>query len=203
MTSYIEKQTDPKDLWMMSRKEIIEKTHNKFKGDGYSEEEVEGILDELLYDEEDHMIESGVSFNIIYPRTKEEDVKNNWKKKALLSYKKETMFGISMMALLVLTFFLKLEYLLHVSASLIFLLIIYNVLNVTYKNFEKNFKILERGRVKFVLSYLLSLVAVFLIVMWINFSIKDPLSTAQIITWVFTGGVTLGSIVIKFLEVRS
>jgi len=187
----------------MSRKEIIEITHNKFKKEGYSEKEIEDILDELLYEEDKHIKEDEVSFNIIYPKNKKEAVKEVWTGRALLPYKKATLIAVSLVILLGGVYLIKPNYF---SLALLFpalLYFVYYILDTTYKNFEKNFKILNKDKSKLVLTYISGVIVVLVGILILNYLKITSFDMNEIIVYTFGGGLTLGAVINNYLKSKN
>jgi hypothetical protein len=203
LTEYIEKDTNPKDLWTMSRKEIIELTHNKFKKEGYSEKEIEEILGELLYEEDKHIKEDEVSFNIIYPKNKKEAVKEVWAGRALLPYKKATLIAISLVILLGGVYLIKPDFIGTAFLFPVLLYFVYYIIDTTYKNFEKNFKILNKDKNKLVLIYISGIIIVLVGILFFNYFQITSFNMNEIIVYTFGGGLTLGMVINNYLKLKN
>lgn len=195
LVKYLENETDPKDLWTMSKKWIVELTNSKFKKQEYSKREIEDLLDEIISDEETHFVEEDASFKIIYPKNKREKVKRYWAEHALTPYKKRNVALFLYISLFISTYLIFPKYLI---ASLIIPLVLvvgYSFFDYTYKIFEKSFRAVNKTKTKFILAYVFAGIISFSFLLGLNYFNYSTFSNNEIIVYGFTALSVIGLLI--------
>ena len=157
-------------------------------------------MDDLIFEEDKHWSEKDVSFSILYPINRQEDVKRVWS---------DSMFPYKQKTVVLLIFLITLGAVYYINRSLLsaafwiplVILIAYNVFNYTYKNFDRAFKAIGTSKTKFLFSYFLGICTafVFLIILHLRYNF---FTVESLTIYGLGGGITLGSIIHKFWNTK-